>query len=278
MKKVLLLFALLIGISANLYSQVVSTPTIIYIDKETKTAHLTIENKSTKSQEVEIKFKFGYPIYDSLGARKMFFIDSGVVEKYDITSNIRAFPKKFVLAPKTQQTVRITLKDAKKLIDDGGYYTRVSILSKEEKPQVDTTGKVKDKISVGMVFAFEALSPMFFNKGDATTSINILDVKKAQDSANVKIFIDVEKGGNAPYLGSAFVEIYDDKGELVDKIKDFTGIYINKDRPCYTFKKDKFKPGKYKVDVTFKSVREDINPNDLIKCAPSAKSIYFEVE
>ena len=88
-------------------AQISVAPPVIFLSSSNKFGTLTVENGTDVGQEVSVVFRFGYPTSDSLGRMSMRYDDSLEARRSSCAEWLRIFPKKFTLAPRQQQTVRI---------------------------------------------------------------------------------------------------------------------------------------------------------------------------
>jgi hypothetical protein len=64
MKKIIFLF---LFVSSSIYSQVIISPYVVYMDQKDRFGTYIVQNKSLEEYEISISFVFGYPVTDSLG-------------------------------------------------------------------------------------------------------------------------------------------------------------------------------------------------------------------
>ncbi|RKX24807.1 MAG: hypothetical protein DRP45_07420, partial [Candidatus Zixiibacteriota bacterium] len=117
-------FGLLTTGGASLNAGVLVSPTVVFVSQNNPTGRMTIHNPSDRPQEVNIKFSFGLPASDSLGRLTVKFQDSAVTDPRSALDWVRAFPRKVIVAPGENQTVRIMV-DPPKGLPDGEYWARV---------------------------------------------------------------------------------------------------------------------------------------------------------
>lgn len=272
MKKVI--FILMLFISGNLFSQISLSPPVIFIDPETKSGVLTLANRGIESKEISIYFKFGYTITNSLGIPNIAYGDSLPLKDMTLVPYIKVFPKKIVLEPNKEQTVRFLLKNAASL-PDGAYWTRVVIKASPMLRQADTIAR--DKVTPQMVFVTESNTIIVYEKGKVNTSLQIKGISTQVDSQNVNLTFDLERKGNSPFWGTMNINIYDKDEEPVDVKSEVFPFYTDGPRR-FSFDRTKFKGGEYNAEILINSDHPDIKDEFKIKIKPIETNYKFSIE
>ena len=259
--QVLFSFCILsILISSNVVdAQVAVAPPVVFMSPENRFDVLMIENRTSNTQEVSVEFKFGYPASDSLGVVAMQYADSSAERLYSIASWLKAFPKRFVLAPGEQQSVRLALM-APQSLADGIYWTRIVTTGAPQQKFVDT---VRAGITTQLNYVFQQVTTAAFVKGKIVSQLAIQGKGVQRDSSGIAILWHVDRAGNAPYFGTAVTKIYNQHGDLVDETKETLAIYFSMMKRS-VFSTAAVKPGSYSVEVSLLPERTDI-PRDQLK-------------
>jgi len=242
------------------------------MDETNKYGSLVVQNESFDSYEISISFIFGYPVSDSLGTRTMKYINNPSKEQPSITNWIKVFPRKFVLAPKERQTVRLLVKPPKN-IEDGSYWARIVTQSTPIDKQKDTTSS---GVSAKIKFVLNQITTAIYRKGNASTKLTIDDVKLYKDSTNTyQLLYLLGRKGNSPFFGNFNLKVYNKKGELVKEESDYASIYYDFIRN-YILKKEDFKQGKYRaeLEIIFNE-KEDIPKSKMDDIPPVKKTFEF---
>lgn len=271
-KKIIFTIFILITFSVQIYSQVILSPYVVYMDETNKYGSLVVQNESFDSYEISISFIFGYPVSDSLGTRTMNYVSNPSLEDPSITSWIKVFPRKFVLAPKERQTVRLLVKPPKN-IKDGSYWTRIVTQSTpiDEQKDSTTTG-----VSAKIKFVLNQITTAIFRKGNASTGLQISDVKLYKDSTDTQqILYSLKREGNSPFFGNFNLKVYNSLGDLVKEESDYASIYVDFVRN-YVLQKEDFKPGKYRaeLEIVFNE-KEDIPKSKMEQMPPIENKFEF---
>jgi len=269
------LIALIILINLQTVSAQVSiSPTSLFIDSRQPYATLTIMNRTAATQEVSLDFVFGYPVTDSLGNTMMVYDDSVKASHYSIADMVRGFPRRFVLEPGQRQTVRMTVRPDAQL-ENGVYWTRIKTTSNPESPPVEesTDGQVNPQITI----QFEQLTTLFYKVGEVNTGLSIEDVTVLLGSERAKALTKVEVHGNAPYLGTLNLSVYNTNQELVKE--DFTFVSIYQDGISrIEFDTSDLPPGEYTTKINFITNRNDVNSNHIVKAPPVTGQTHFVIQ
>ncbi len=213
--KITVILVLFILVCAKTNAQIVVNPLGVFFDPVSKTAEAQLKNTSSKPLEVKISFEFIYENWlDSTGKVTLIRNDSVKAAQYSLNNYIKVFPKKIIIPPGKEQTIRFLLTNVSGL-EDGTYWTRIKFTSVEVEKQFDTTGK---SANIGSKFKLinEITIPIVFQKGKVFAGV---DVKKydiiRNDDDSVVIAIELERTGNSPFWGNITFELHD---MTIDKI------------------------------------------------------------
>lgn len=266
----LILSALLI---TDVSGQISVAPPALFMNPNNRFGTFIIENKSGEPQEISIRFRFGYPASDSLGNLYMQYDDTTAETKFSLVEWIKGFPRKFVLAPGSQQIVRLTAQPPTNLAD-GTYWARIITSAQPQALRIDT---VRAGIITQINIVFEQITTVLYNKGNLNTGIDILDPFIVEDSVNVKLIWKIEKKGNSPYFGTAEVKLFDVNGNLVDETIETLAIYFSMNKKA-VFNKNKLRRGKFSAEIKFTTERDDIAPNNIIQLPPVIMKYSFTLK
>jgi P pilus assembly chaperone PapD len=219
-KSFLVLFLLFLGI--NSYAQVVVTPYVVMIDKNNKFGTYTVINETNQEQMVSIGFKFGFPVSDENGNITMKYVDAPSADMPDLTSKIKVFPKKFTLAPKQRQIIRMTV-NPKANLKEGTYFTRIITSSQTKQPVSDSTTNFSAKIN----FVLNQITTVIYSNGKYSSKIDFRDAKVNVTESNVDLISMVSAKGDSPFYASFVYKIYDSSGKIVKEANEYLGIYFD---------------------------------------------------
>jgi hypothetical protein len=263
---IVLLFALC---STVLQAQLAISPPYVSVDGKSGVGNIYITNNSAQAQEVEISFAFGYPGSDAEGNLVMNYTDSVAYEQYAMDPVVRAFPRTFILPGKQQRTVRVQVKPSSGM-KDGFYFTRVKVLG---KPQTaDVAKPVAEGISTKISYNFEQVIPAFYARGKVTTGLKVDKIDVAQKDSLLVIKAQLDRLGEAPFIGSSIIKLMDSKGKVVANSQASITAYFAVTRRM-ELGVSGIAPGSYKLEVSFETKRGDMAAGDLVQAQPVKETV-----
>jgi P pilus assembly chaperone PapD len=264
--------ALLIGLGLALLPSTVRavtvSPTALYLSARNPSALLTLINTSSRPEEIEISFGFGYPTSDSTGALQVRITDSAATGEPSATSWLRAFPRRLVLQPGQRQVVRVTVV-APPGLSDGEYWGRVLVKSRGGEPPIEQTqGQVHMQLSLETTFA----TAVFFQKGTMQTGVTATaSAERVVDG--VQFSVDLNREGNAVYLGRVRAELFDASDRKLAEAEDVVAVYRGI-RRRFVLRGDAPLPtGPLKVRYVVDTDRPDLPATGPIRTAPISGSV-----
>lgn len=215
-----LLGALASTLAAPVAHAVTVSPTALYLSARSPSALLTLINTSSRAEEIEISFGFGYPTSDSTGALQVRITDAASDGEPSATEWLRAFPRRLVLQPGQRQVVRVTVV-APSGLADGEYWGRVLVKSRGGEPPIEQTqGQVRMQLSLETTFA----TAVFFQKGAMQTGVSA-DAAAERTPDGVLFTVDLHREGNAVFLGRVRAELYDASDHKLAEAEDVVAVY-----------------------------------------------------
>jgi P pilus assembly chaperone PapD len=257
-----------------LLAQVTVAPSLLFINSKSGIGTLYISNNSSDPQEVSINLAFGYPDADSAGNGRMNYGDTVAAGIYSLNPMIRLYPRSFLLNPKQEQTVRVQVR-TKSSVKDAFYFSRVKVTSAQKTPDIEK--KPTDVVTTQINFKFDQIFPVFYRKGNVSTGLNIHDINTTLKDNKLTVVADVERTGNAPYIGSMKAELFSATNEKVALSEATASIYfrmknkIELDLP-------KAAKGKHKLVLTFETKRSDVAVEDLLQAPPVTKEVTVNLQ
>lgn len=273
MRSITLLIATLLTLATPLGAQVSVGPTHLYLSADARFGTFFVSNRTGTTQEVTIGFRFGYPRTDSIGERFMVYGDTLRGAEYSMKPWTRAFPRQFLLPPGERQIVRLTILPRPGL-REGVYWTRLVTTSMPRSAPVDTMG---EGVAAQIIFKLEQITTVFYKHGAVATGVRAGPPEVAVDSARIRVLVPVERTGNAPFLGSARLRVYDDAGELVAERSNHLDLYYRATER-FTLGRAALPAGEYTAEVRFVAERSDIPADDIVPLqAPLTTRLRFRV-
>lgn len=255
--------------STVLQAQLAISPPYVSVDGKSGVGNIYITNNSAQAQEVEISFAFGYPGSDAEGNLVMNYTDSVAYEQYAMDPVVRAFPRTFILPGKQQRTVRVQVKPGSDM-KDGFYFTRVKVLG---KPQTaDVAKPVADGISTKISYNFEQVIPAFYKRGKVTTGLKVEKIEATQKDSLLVIKAQLDRLGEAPFIGSYILKLMDGKGKVVANTQASVTAYFAVTRRM-ELGVSGIAPGSYKLEVSFETKRGDMAAGDLVQAQPVKETV-----
>lgn len=203
-----LVLALLIPASAR---AVTVNPTTVFVDSRTRTATLTLSNTGLRPEEIEIYFSFGIPVADELGSVRVIFLDSAGLEQRSIIDYVRAFPRRMRLEPGQTQVIRLLVQPPEDL-PAGEYWGRIMVASVGgQAPVQQQQGAVTMEINIRTVIAVG----LYYRHGQTETSIGVDSARAAAADGIAGLYLHLNRGGNAAFIGRVVAEVVDGEGNVV---------------------------------------------------------------
>ncbi|MDD5363501.1 MAG: hypothetical protein PHN88_15370 [Ignavibacteria bacterium] len=252
MKKFYVIILLVLVLSGTGFSQVTVAPVTVHLSDAERNGYIVVRNNSNITPwEVSIDMKFGYPVSDSSGKTVMYFPEKESDTDPSAVKWINFYPRKFVLQPLEEQTVRIAAKP--KNVKEGEYWGRPVIISKAVNAE-DTTGK--GNINAGMSVEFRTVIALNYRRGSVKTGISFDNLTGKFEENKFVLFAKVKREGNAAYIGNLLVNITNEKGSIVKETKQEISVYyeLNKRIEIET---GKLPAGKYNISVQLNTDREE---------------------
>jgi hypothetical protein len=246
---VLIFFLLL---SREMFPQVTVAPVTVHLSDAGKNGYIVVRNNSgTTPWEVSIDMKYGYPMSDSSGNTYICFPDSVKEEDPSAVKWVSFFPRKVILKPLEEQTVRISAKP--KDIKDGEYWGRPVIISKEVN-YTDTSSTTR--INAGLSVEFRTVIALNYRKGKVSTAINFENLTGTYEENKFVIFAQLRREGNAAYIGNIKIKISDEKGKLIKEVKQEISVYFSLNKKII-LETGKLPKGVYSINVQLNTEREE---------------------
>jgi hypothetical protein len=252
-----------------LLAQVTVAPSLLFINSKSGVGTMYISNNSSDPQEVGIDFVYGYPDADSVGNSRMNYKDTISAGVYSLNPMIRAYPRNFILNPKQQQTIRLQVR-TKSSVKDAFFFSRVKVTSGQKAPDIDK--KPADVVTTQINFKFDQIFPVFYRKGNVTTGLHIHDVSTSLKDSKLTVVADVERTGNAPYIGNEKVELISATNEKIALAEGTASIYFRMKNKV-ELDLPKTAKGKYKLLLTFETKRSDVAAEDMLQSPAVTKEV-----
>jgi len=219
----LLILAELFFVSVLAHSQIVIAPTSVYLNDVNKTGFLVMMNPTRIAKEVTVTFVFGYPMSDSTGTTFLYRPDSTYENYPSAVDWVFSFPKRFVLLPNQNRTVRFAVRPPQTLAN-GEYWARPVVTSRDI---ADASASTNDGngISTKVDFVFETILALSYRHGAVSTGIEFSSARVTRTDDSLFIFSDFTRKSTAAYIGYFHASLSDGNNDVVREIKKDIAVY-----------------------------------------------------
>ncbi|MCH8496739.1 MAG: hypothetical protein LAT57_14060, partial [Balneolales bacterium] len=247
------------------YSQVTVSPTAVFL--ENNFGSVVIINNTQISQDILLSFEFGYPVSDELGEVTMLYGTDNDKAEFDISDNLRIFPRALTLAPGQRQTARINFRPNRD-ISNGVHWTRLRVTSTPESVEIADTDE--ESVSTQLSFVFEQVIGVYHRNGQVETKLEVSNATFASD----RILYTTSNTGNAPFIGTVNYTLQ--KGnETVLQGRQVTSIFTNGNRSIAV--PEGLESGQYKLSLNIVSERPDVPQNFRFPMQPVSQEFTITI-
>ena len=210
---------LAVAVPTAIHSAAVS-PMGVYLDNRERQGTITLFNGGTRAEEVRLEFAFGYPVSDAEGNLSVPLTTEPAAGEPSAVPWLTAFPRRIVLEPGQRQVVRVVARPPAGL-DEGEYWARALIRSTGGQPPIEA---VAEDVGVQIDVETVVVVPVNFRNGTVSTGLRVTDAS-AVVADSVFATIDLERTGNAAFLGRILVEALDEDGSVVGSSEQVLAVY-----------------------------------------------------
>lgn len=197
------------------------SPTALYIDSRTRTGVLTLYNPGELPEEITIDFAYGYPQSDTAGNIAVDLTREPAPGEPSALGWMRAFPRRLVLQPGQRQVVRVMV-DAPAGLADGEYWARVLVTSRGGQPPIEQArGDQVLHLEVQTTLVMAAN----YRNGDVRTGVDVAAAAARRTGDAVQLELDLQRTGNAAFLGSLRADLVDARGAVLASAYDDLAVY-----------------------------------------------------
>lgn len=212
--------AMLLGAAA--LRAVSVSPMSVFMSHTNRTATITLYNPNPLPEEIDIAFAFGYPQSDSAGEVTVPLSEVAPEGEPSAVPWLRAFPRRLVLQPGQQQVVRILAQPPAGL-EDGEYWSRVLVTATGGRPPVEQ--QIQPDVRVAISMRTIIVASLNYRKGRLTTGVAVTDAGAVRTADGLEVTIDMERQGEAAYLGRIRLELLDAAGSVIHDEEDVLSVY-----------------------------------------------------
>lgn len=208
--------ALLLAIlTTRIHAQISIEPMGVYLSPQQPASTITLVNRGLQATEVMLEIGYGYPRTQN-GQTLFYRPDSIPSDAPAATSWIRATPRRTVLAPGQQQTVRI-LANPPSNLPPGEYWARIFVTPVHEAQNP----------TQGSSITLQSVSPVAvtYRQGPCTTGIQITHASALLHKDIIQTEFDLVRQGNAAYLGLLRLGVRDEQGKILATTEIPVAVY-----------------------------------------------------
>jgi len=199
------------------------SPMAVFLDHRNRTGTVTLYNANPLPEEVDVSFAFGYPQSDSAGNVSVPLGEGDApAGEPSAVGWLRAFPRRVVLQPGQQQVVRILAQPPEDL-PDGEYWARVLVTATGGRPPVEE--QVQPDVRVAITMRTIVVGSLNYRKGELTTGVTARRADAVREGETVTFTLDLEREGQAAYLGRVRVQLQDAQGRTLAEETDVVSVY-----------------------------------------------------
>jgi hypothetical protein len=273
------ILALAAALAAPAAAQTLVAPTVMTLSDRERFGTFLVDNRSNEAQEVTISFKFGYSSSDAEGNRFFVYDDSASAATFGLHDRIRAFPRRFVLAPGDRQVVRMSARPAADT-PDGVYWARIVTASQPQSAAVEQTAA--EGVATQVVFRLEQVTTVLYQKGQVATGLEAPELEAQMEADSLTVRVPLRRVGNAPFYGRAHLAIVGDVVAggtgAVPALEDELLFEVFFDRVLrFAVPLESLPSGHYRVRVTLDSDRPDIPRDQRVDAEPVMLEAPFSV-
>lgn len=266
---------LIVVINLNLFGQIALLPPVVYIDPASNSGSTVLQNQTNTPKEVLIDFQYGFISYDKDGEAYLDTADMRF-QDYNLQPFIKVFPKKVLIPPFGQQTIRFFVNTGGRQLKDGTYWVRINVQSRDTKSQIDSLQGKTGAVQVDFRMNVRTNSIVVYPKGNTTTGLKIVNHNFQMSEETLDLWVEYEKTGNSPFWGMIDIEVKDEKGNLISTEKIPTQIY-HSGKIKYKFYRNYFRKGKYTFNFKVSGERSEIPENFKIKFSPITREFVYNM-
>ncbi|HEX6369583.1 MAG TPA: hypothetical protein VF006_11755 [Longimicrobium sp.] len=244
------------------------SPTALYIDSRTRTGVLTLHNPGALPEEVTIDFAYGYPQSDTAGNIAVALTREPPAGEPSALGWMRAFPRRLLLQPGQRQVVRVMV-DAPAGLAEGEYWARVLITSRGGQPPIEQAqGDQVLHLEVQTTLVMAAN----YRNGDVRTGVTVTSAAARRTGGEVTLEMDLERTGNAAFLGSLRADLVDARGTVLGSAFDDLAVYRTMRRRL-TIPVPDGAAGALQLRLTINTERDDLPAGGALPAPPLTQQI-----
>lgn len=251
-------------------------PHLVVLSSAAPTGELTVFNTRGTAAEYDVSLRYGYAGTDGAGRPTVHLADDSTGPSVaggggSAAAWVTPYPGRFILQPGTWQTIRFAARPGTPL-SDGEYWARITVRARELAPPAPLVVAARAAAGVRATLAIETASvlPLLYRAGAVRTGVAVDSLWAApspEDPDSLVVGAVLRRTGNAAFLGSVAVAVYDSTGGEAARLERTIAVYRDASPRWRIPRPHAGAPGDWRVALTIRTDRRDI-PERLV--LPSA--------
>ncbi len=246
-------------------------PQALFLGDRARTGQLYLRNTGTAPEEAAIDLQYGYPVSDSAGNVQIRLIDAPGPDEHPATEWVRAFPRRTVVQPGSQQVVRLLASPPADL-PDGEYWSRIVVTSRGAAMPL---GVADTAVTASIALQVRTILALMYRKGQVRTGVELNDFRASVQQDSLIVWLALARTGNAAYLGTIGVEMREPTGREIGSWDTQIAIYVPMQRRL-AFPLPSLPAGTYTVALSISTRRSDLASSDVLRADPVQRSMAVE--
>ena len=235
-------------------------PHAVFMSDQQRLAEVTLFNSSSATEEVELAFQYGFPVADSTGRMVVALDPDPGPDDPSAAGWLRAFPRRVRVEAGQRQTIRVQASPPDDLAQ-GEFWSRLIITSRAASPR---GVPVDSGVSTTVNIQFRTIISVNYRNGDVSTAVSLDSLWAEAAPDTLRAWVDLDRGGNAAFLGSAVLTLESPDGSVVLRSDPYQVAVYRPLRRWFALPVEGLAPGDYTLRIVISTEREDLDPEDVI--------------
>jgi hypothetical protein len=252
------------------FNVVTISPTTILMSSRDRSASVELYNGEDSPTAVELSVAYGYPISDSLGRIDVRILDTVPVGEPSAAAWLRLNPRRVLLQPKQRQLVRVDVYPPP-AIPVGEYWARLLVRSRAASSPAeaaDTRHARQSRMKIETV----SITALNYRNGRVTSGVQVDSAAARMTDSTASLTLDLQRSGNAAYLGRLSVEMMSTRGQVLDQVSEDIAVYRTL-RRVFTFSRSDRSASTFRYRLT--TDRDDLDPALVAHSDPVLGQVRF---
>lgn len=206
-------------------AQIQVAPLAFELNSTLKNAELYVYNNGQTTQEVILEAIYGVPQNRADGSIGLLMQDSLASTPQNAAPWISLFPQRLLLNAGERQIVRVIASPPQDL-QDAEYWSRIVVTSHESAARPEGEIQNTDAVGARLNLQFRTVLALVYRHGSLNTGINARISEKSIKNDTLHLYFDLERTGNAAFLGQADIEIRDRDDNIIGTATRPISVYL----------------------------------------------------